>query len=165
VPTEYKKQFLALSLVTTAQRGKALLAPDEFYKATVIEIDKPRSKIKDPTRPIQVAVNMKLNTKVPNDAGYMEFTVNKKQARFQVSAFDPAGGLARPSESSTLRVQFDSTDLLPEIKLPSDLPLPLEVKLFLRHYRPTTPPSTNELLNRVNFQLQNIQFNQTRTTP
>jgi hypothetical protein len=162
VPVEYKKQFFALSLATTAQRGKALLPPDEFYKASVIAVSRPTSEVKDPTKPVQLKVNMTFDKKVPNDAGYMEFVLKKKTIHFQVGAAD-AGDAARPQQTNTLEVQFDSTDLLPEVKLPGDLPLPLEVKLYLRHYRPTTPPSTDELLNRVNFQLQNIQFNQMRT--
>jgi hypothetical protein len=165
VPVEYKKQFLALSLATTAQRGKALLPPDEFYTAKVVEVGKPESQVKDPTKPTQVAVTMKLDTQVPNDAGYMELTVNNKAVHFQVSAYDPPGAVARPAQTNVLRVLFDSTDLLPAIKLPSDLVLPLDVRLYLRHYRPTAPPTTAELLNRVNFQLQNIQFNQVRTSP
>jgi hypothetical protein len=165
VPIEFRKQFLALSLATTAQRGKALLPPDEFYKANVIAIGQPRSEIKDPDKPSQVTVEMTFDTKVPNDAGYMEFTVDGKTERFQVAPHDVPGAPARPQQTNILDVQFDSTNLLPNIKLPSDLPLPLAVKLFLRHYRPTTPPSTAELLNRVNFQLQNIQFNQVRIGP
>ena len=41
IPAEYKGQFFKLSLLTTAERGRALLPPDSFFTSTITEVGLP----------------------------------------------------------------------------------------------------------------------------
>jgi hypothetical protein len=159
IPVEFKKQFLGLALATTAQRRKGLLPPNEYYEAKLLEITSPKCNYKSG----QVGLTVKLDKKVPNDAGRVEFLLDKKTYSLQVAPYDPSGG-DRQTETDTLVVLFDRSGLPATVKKPSDLELPLDVKLFLRHYRPVVQPTTADLLNHVTFQLQQIQFNQLRTS-
>jgi hypothetical protein len=147
VPAEFKYQFLRLSLLTTAQRGKSLLAPDEFYSVTLQKIVS------------QEESKTKKGVFVPNDTGRLEYTEGNKTIALEVAEFDDDNP-KRVSDTDQIVVFFD-----PEVtgkKTPADLKLPLGARIYLRHNRPT-PPTTSDLLNRVEFQLQQIQFNQLRT--
>ena len=39
IPIEYRREFLKLALLTTAQRGQSLLPPDEFFSAAVEKVE------------------------------------------------------------------------------------------------------------------------------
>ena len=159
VPVEYTKEFLGLALATTAQRKKGLgLPPFEYYEAKVQDIISPKPEPKSG----QASITVRLDKKVPNDSGRLEFTMDKKTYSWDVSPYEPPGSV-RQSETDTLVVSFDPRGLPAKVKAPSDLELPLDVKLYLRHYRPVVQPTTADLLNNVTFQLQQIQFNQLRT--
>jgi hypothetical protein len=158
VPVEFKKQFLGLSLATTAQRKKGLgLQPIEYYEAKLLEITSPKTEVKSG----QANITVRLDRKVPNDCGRLEFLMDRKTYSLYVSAYEPSSS-DRPTETDTLVVSFDRRGLPAKVKTPSDLELPLETKLYLRHYRPVVQPTTADLLNHVTFQLQQIQFNQLR---
>jgi hypothetical protein len=161
VPTDYKKQFLGLALATTAQRKKGLgLPPIEYYEAKLLEITSPKPELKDG----QASITVRFDRKVPNDSGWLEFSVDKKTYSLYVSPYAPSN-TDRPAETEILVVGFDRRGLPGRVKGPSDLDLPLDVKLYLRHYRPVVQPTTADLLNNVTFQLQQIQFNQLRKGP
>jgi hypothetical protein len=159
VPVEYKREFLGLSLITTAQRGKTLLAPEEFFQVTLQEVISQGR----PNKFGVVELLVKFDKKIPNDTGRVELTVGKT-VTFDVNEYLPLDA-ARPAETDRLRVFFD-----PEaegakeagLKTPADLKFPIPAKFYLRQNRPK-PPTTNELLDRIQFQLQQIQFNQLRT--
>jgi len=158
VPVEYRKQFLGLALATTAQRKKGLLPPNEYYEAKLQEITSPKREYKSG----QMSITARLDKKVPKDVGRLEFLMDKKTYSLQVAPYEPSGG-DRQAETDTLVVTFDRSGLPAKVKTPSDLELPLDVKLYLRHYRPVVQPTTADLLDHVTFQLQQIQFNQLRT--
>jgi hypothetical protein len=161
VPTEYKTQFLGLALATTAQRKKGLgLPPIEYYEAKILEITSSKPDLKDG----QAIIMVRFDRKVPNDSGWLEFSMENKKFNLYVSPYTPSS-TDRPAETDILVVGFDRRGLPGKVKAPSDLDLPLDVKLYLRHYRPVVQPTTADLLNNVTFQLQQIQFNQLRTTP
>jgi hypothetical protein len=161
VPAEYKKQFLGLALATTAQRKQGLgLPPIEYYDTKLLEITSPIAELKDGKGTIAV----RFDRKVPNDSGWLEFSMDKKTYSLYVSPYIPSD-TARPAETDILVVGFDRRGLPKKIKTPSDLGLPLDVKLYLRHYRPVVHRTTADLLNNVTFQLQQIQFNQLRNGP
>jgi hypothetical protein len=157
VPIEYRRQFFGLALATTAQRRKGLLPPNEYYEAKLEEIT--ASKTDNKSGPVNLTV--RLDKKVPNDVGRLEFLVDKKTCSLPVAPYQPPNG-DHPAETDTLVVAFDHAVLPAKIKAPADLELPLDVKLYLRHYRPVVQPTTADLLNQVTFQLQQIQFNQLR---
>jgi hypothetical protein len=159
VPAEYKRQFLGLALATTAQRKKGLgLQPIEYYEAKLQEITSPKAEGKAG----QANLTVRLDRKVPNDCGRIEFVMDRKTCSLDVSPYEPSGS-DRPAQTDMLLVRFDRRGLPAKVKAPSDLELPLDVKLYLRHYRPVVQPTTADLLNHVTFQLQQIQFNQLRT--
>ena len=98
-------------------------------------------------------ITVRLDKKVPNDSGRLEFSLDKKTCSLDVSPFEPSGN-DRPAETDLLVVNFDRRALPARVKAPSDLELPLDVRLYLRHYRPVVQPTTADLLNNVTFQLQ-----------
>lgn len=160
VPVEYRRQFFELSLATTAQRGKALLAPEEFFQVTLQEVlsQKPPNKVG------VVELLVKFDKKIPNDTGRVEFTIGSKTVAFDVNEYLPTDA-PRPAETDRLRVYFDPDAegaKAAGLKTPAGLSFPLAAKFYLNHKQPK-PPTTNDLLDRVQFQLQQIQFNQLRT--
>jgi hypothetical protein len=160
VPVEYKREFLGLSLATTAQRGKALLAPEEFFQVTLQEVisQEPPSKFGE------IDLLVKFDKKIPNDSGRVELTFDGKTVTFLVGEYLPTDA-ARPAETDRLRLGFDpqaESAKKADLKTVAQLKFPMPAKFYLRHNRPK-PPTTNDLLDRINFQLQQIQFNQLRT--
>lgn len=160
VPVEYKREFLGLSLVTTAQRGKALLAPEEFFQVTLQEVISQGK----PNKFGEIELLVKFDKKIPNDTGRVELTFGGKTVTFTVGQYQPTD-TPQPSETDRLRLAFDpeaESAKAAGLKTPAQLKFPIAAKFYLRHNRPK-PPSTNELLDRIQFQLQQIQFNQLRT--
>jgi hypothetical protein len=158
VPAEFKREFLRLALVTTAQRGKSLLPPDEFYTVSLLQ---PVSQ-QAPNRFNIIATLMKLDNQVPNDTGQIEFTLGDKTITLDVGDYNPPDPLIRPPQTDQLFIFFDPKQFPAGVKSMMDLKYPITAKLTLRGHRPQLPPSTNQLLDRIQFQLQQIQFNQSR---
>jgi hypothetical protein len=107
---------------------------------------------------------VKFDKKIPNDSGRVELTVGGKTIPFDVGEYLPTDA-ARPAETDRLWLSFDPEVAAAKeagLKTPADLQFPIAAKFYLRHSRPQ-PPTTNELLDRIQFQLQQIQFNQLRT--
>lgn len=158
VPIAFKPLFFRLSLLTTARRGKALLPTDEFYQVTLKQIvgEEPAGLHPDSG----VLITYKLDKKIPNDGGYLVFDNKPKEGAPKDApptveySLSPMQG-APNSEFDTLRITASRTEL------PILRQMPLTAKVYLQHKRPA-PPTTDDLINRVNFQLQQIQFNQLR---
>lgn len=157
VPVEYKFQFLRLALATTAQRGKALLAPDEFYAVTLKEIVKSEA---DKIHPDIKLLTVKIDKKIPNDTGYLTFDVDKKTYKLEVAEYDPDNA-QRLSTTDHIVVFFDPDKVPPGMKTVDDFKLPLAVKVYLRHNRPQGP-TTNDILDKIQFQVEQIRLNQLR---
>jgi hypothetical protein len=86
---------------------------------------------------------------------------------FEISQYNPPPpNTQRLLVTDHLRIIFDQR------KAPSNIPtvealvasVPVAAKVYLRRHRPHMP-SPNEALNRIEFQLQQIQFNQIRLGP
>jgi hypothetical protein len=157
VPAEYKKEFLGLALATTAQRGRPIPAP-EAYEVILKEIlDTPVKEDAD-----LYSFTVKLDHKIPNDSGKIVFDDG---AVLTFDAYTPPMG-PQPSETDRLKLYLDLRKAPLGAKsveaFRAKLPLTKPVKAYVRGRRPE-PPTTNDLLNRTNFQLQQIQFNQLRT--
>jgi hypothetical protein len=156
VPVEFRKQFFGLALATTAQRGKPIAAPDA-YEVTLKGI------IGDPVKkaPDLFVVTVEIDKKIPNDSGRVLFTDNTAA---RIGPYEPPTGPA-PAETERLSLYLDlqspplGVKTVDEFK--AKLPYP-KARVYVRGHHPE-PPTTNDLLNRVNFQLQQIQFNQLRT--
>lgn len=155
VPACYRKQFLALALATTAQRGKALTPAVDFYEVTLQGlVDAPRYTGGD------VRISVRIDRKVPNDTGRLELAIDGKAYSLRVSAYDPSADQQRKPQTDVLNVLFSPNDLPATVQSPTALPLQA-AKLYLSHSRPPAP-TTAELLDRMSVQLQQIQFNQLR---
>jgi hypothetical protein len=158
VPTDFRREFLRLSLLTTAQRGKSMLPPDDFFDVTIVAVG--AQKV---LKLGAIETYVTLAKPVPNDNGQIELTFGKEKVVFDTGDYNPEEAV-RPPETQTIRIFFNpaAKNLPNDIKSPTDLKLPLTARLMLRGARPQSPPSTNQLLDRIQFQLQQIQFNQTR---
>jgi hypothetical protein len=155
VPLEYRGAFFKLSLLTTAQRGKRLLPPPESFPVKVVgqRPDVPAEGALG-TRRLIITLDQKLPS---NDLAFLVLDKDKTQQIL----LTPAGG-AEPIEVSAPTNEF-------KVAVPGDRPSPFENadreqptgQVFMLQHRPGQP-TTEDLINRVNFQLQQIQFNQLR---
>ena len=159
VPKSSREDFFRLALLTTAQRGKSLLPPDPFYSVQLTY--NATSPVPDDKN--SVLVELKLDNPIPNDSGSLVLIKPngtdppKPSDKFP---FFPYVGRAKEQLANTSYLQFKirkagADDFIQRIK---DGPT---AHVFLDHNQPK-PPTTDDLLNRVNFQLQQIQFNQLR---
>ncbi len=154
VPVIYRDLFFKLALLTTAQRGKALAGPDPYYSVTVQRIE---------GEPIQgtfrgqprgdLAVTVLLDKKIPNDTGYLVFDGEDTQYEVRVYPNKPGANLSE-SEFATVYVQQQLYENFKRL-------LPRKAKVYLDHRQPKAP-TTDDMLSKINFQLQQIQFNQLR---
>jgi hypothetical protein len=146
VPIEYRELFFRLALLTTAQRGKSLTAPDEFFQATLTKLTDEPNKL-NPTKRV---VTLSLDKPIPADAGFVVFDNDKKQTPYPIQLIPGPTS----SETKVAKVTVDANDV-------TLFDTPQKGKISLQHQRPKLP-TTEDLINRVNFNLQQIQFNQLR---
>jgi hypothetical protein len=172
VPVWCRDRFFELALLSTAQRGKSLLPADQFYSANVIDvIGNPVPTEFDPNA---VVITLKLDKKIPNDDGYLIFNDPKAGGstppgspsadtppqypfdKYRSDANDPSKPQVPPlALTDRIEISYDKAKLE---SLKSQLPVaPVAVRVRLHHSQPS-PPTTEDLLQRANFQLQ--QFNQ-----
>jgi hypothetical protein len=112
VPIEYRKLFFQLALSTTAQRGKAVQAPDKFYTVTLKGLPK---KIDNPTFPGTgwVLIFDIDKQKIPIDQGYLTLDSDKDGTQFpiQTTAAAATPGSVAPTVATQLRVTVPHDDL------------------------------------------------------
>src|SRR5262249_15672879 len=77
VPVEHRFLFLRLALITSFQRGKALMPTDRFYTVSVIQATPMEGPASDRT----LTFTLVLDGAVPNDTGSIEFTVDSSTSR------------------------------------------------------------------------------------
>ena len=166
VPIEYRMEFLRLALLTTAQRGRRLLPVPDYYAVNIKAItDSFSSKFDKQNGVIQLTV--KIDKKVPNDTGRVDFDISGKTVSFQVNQFSST---ADDPLKPDIPPMTDQIVIVFNAKKWPDLnsfdafksALPVSAKLFLAHSRPDSPPGTEDLLQNVRFQLEQIRFNQLR---
>jgi hypothetical protein len=158
VPVEFKRQFLELALAAITDRAAALPAPDPFYSVNIIKVIS-----EAPVRSgVGVAVSgkylieLQTDQKIPNDLG----RVVVGTAGYAFSVYDSGAGHT-PPETDRLVITYDET--------PPNTPkastfiagIPVAAKIYLRNHRPTRPVVGGDL-KMIEFQLQQIQFNQLR---
>jgi hypothetical protein len=160
VPMSYRYSFFRLSLLTTAQRGKALLAPDPYYTVALNY----EAKLPSPLGADNVFIVLKTDRPIPNDSGSLVL-IDPQSAGGAPKATDkfpflpyvgPAG--EQPSSTSYVTLSIVASEADKVIQRVKDSPTG---HIYLDHNQPKAP-TTDDLLNRVNFQLQQIQFNQLR---
>lgn len=152
VPVSYQNLFFKLALLTTAQRGKSLVAPDEFFTVTLKEVTNNEDNKTFPGISRKLTLTLD-NKKIPSDAGYMVLDNDKSHEQFPLQSI---GGLTS-ADTDSIVISVDNA------KVPQLFTnFPQTAKIFLQHNRPQLP-TTNDLINHVSFQLQQIQFNQLRT--
>jgi hypothetical protein len=174
VPVELRKEFLLLALRAVAFRPKAGPPPDPFFSVSVLAVLETEEKSEVPASKKEKKVEvwnaiLQIDQKVPNAYGEIEIPVgtggSATAARFSIVPYWPSGGV-RVRETDRLSVECKGTDAIPTadalVKLVRQGPLP--VKLFLEGHRPP-PPVLNRDLNRIEFQLKQIEFNQLRGAP
>ncbi len=162
VPIEYRTEFLRLALLTTAQRGKRLLPAPAYFTVSMTGVLDDKTK----TSPMEKRVGafalvMQLDREVPNDDGNITVDIgDKKGVTLPVRKF--IDGDFEPTITRKLIVVFNP-NRLPTLKVPTDVNkiLPIDGKLKLDHSRPEAA-ATDELLQNVRFQLEQIRFNQLR---
>jgi hypothetical protein len=148
VPTEYRGPFFKLALLTTAQRGKALLAPDEFFKVSLVKME---ANVPSNLFPGVRNLTFRLDKPIPADVGYLVLDSSIDKTQYPLQSI-PGMTLSR---TSLFSIPVDVA------KVPQFSNVPLSASIYLQHQRPKLP-TTDDLINRVNFQLQQIQFNQLR---
>jgi hypothetical protein len=157
VPIEYRFLYLRLALITTAQRGKRLQPPDDFFAVSVQEI----LHTEEGERGTSL-LTVRITAPVTNDTGRIEFVVDGKTARYPVTQLPSVNGV-RPDSDTAIRIAFDPRANDGAISSVQDFQarLPIDGKLFLEHSHPE-PPDTDTLLQSLRFQLEQIRLNQLR---
>ena len=160
MPVEYRTQFLKLALLTTAQRGRRLLPTPDFFAVTLGGIVEDKTTDFDQENGVLTFV-MKIDKQVPNDAGHITFSAGGQQVDLSVRQF--ATPTFAPAMTDHIIVTF-SPKRSPGLNNYDAVKaaLPAGAKLYLNGYRPDSPPTTDELLQSVRFQLEQIRFNQLR---
>ena len=161
VPTAYRDKFFELALLSTVQRGKSLVPPDQFYTANVTDlIGEPEPVGVDPQAAL---ITLKLDKKIPNDDGYLVFIDPAAQEPPPQYPFEKYSDLSTGTASMqvpravTDRIKISYEKAKVESLRSQLLKASKAIKVRLHHNQPS-PPSTEDLLQRANFQLQ--QFNQ-----
>jgi hypothetical protein len=155
VPMSYKGYFFRLALLTTARRGKALLPAEEYFQVTLTDIVKEEPNRSNPAN--FTYFTYKLNKKIPRDDGYIVFDKLPEEQESLTQQDFQASDSTTGSETDLIALSVNNNNLDAYRKLPRT------AKIYLEHKRPK-PPTTDDLINRVNFNLQQIQFNQLRGT-
>ena len=158
VPVAYQDLFFKLALLTTARRGKPLQDPDAFFKVVAQKIEgTPVDGALLPNGTVTKKIfTLLLDKAIPNDSGYVVFD-DDPQTQYSVSV-EPDKPDAKLSESRYVTAVV-STDAVDEFT--KRLAIPRPGKIFLDHKQPTQA-TVDDMLGKISFQLQQIQFNQLR---
>ena len=161
VPVEYRAEFLRLSLLTTVQRGgKRLLPVPDYFAVSLLEIT---DSFQDDLQKRNGAMDLtiKIDGKVPNEKGRLVLDESKK-IEFPSVPYQTDDGQI-PVMTDRIVVKFDPRPY-PDFKTVDALRSTFNtgVRLYLARSRPDSPPSTEDLLGNVRFQLEQIRFNQLR---
>ena len=190
VPAEYKMAFLHLALTTTAQRAQPVAPLDAFFAAKIVDVLKTvdddsdagkqkiyvklSKKIPIDTGRIEITAASAQKSPAPAATDKTAPTPLGKGAPAAPAPAPVGGGSDSASKTATFDFDPDKSKSLihtDEIiiyfknsqgvfKTAQDLQN-LDAKLTLRSHRPVTP-AINDVGSRIEFQLQQIQFNQTR---
>jgi len=158
VPIEHRFLFLKLALVTTSQRGKKLQPVDDFFPVSINSVIFEEKGDRGLT-----FLTVKLDGPVPSDNGRIELTIDSKRVVYAVDQPPPSAVGPAPETSPTIRIEFNPKAGGGAIGSVEDFKarLPLSGKLILKNSHPQ-PPTTDNLLESVRFQLEQIRLNQLR---
>jgi hypothetical protein len=167
IPISFKEQFILLSLATTAQRGKVVVF-DDYVTRVMKAVNKGESDRPDQKGKNYYNFEFVLEKAIPNKAGTILFDG-------QTIDYGPVNPKTGPSppQIDTIRVTIKLADpsIAKEVKkgqgnlgatMPENLVLtiaanPEKVSINIPGW-PSYVPSTPELINRVNLNLQQIQL-------
>jgi hypothetical protein len=182
IPIGFKRQLLELSLAAITSRAAAAAPLDPFYSVNILRIvsyekNAADQSKKDVTAPGKkdtsakdkdadgdkfVTVTVLLDQKIPNDVGRIYIGSADKAAGYDIEQpFQPQGDLSRPSMTDEVSFVYNQN---PTSVFKFEKSLPQAAKVFLMNHRPTQPV-VNQDLRMIEFQLQQIQFNQIRNNP
>ena len=153
VPVTYQQLFFRLALLTTAQRGAPLAAPDTDFRVTVEGMSGDPRPGQNPAKNQQVVV--KVDKEIPNDTGYLVFDGDPKQRQYDIllDTTKPDGKLSSSRYVTVVVRNEDFADFQGQFRG--------KAKISLDHALPRAP-TTDDMLGKINFQLQQIQLNQLR---
>jgi hypothetical protein len=154
VPITYQQLFFRLALLTTAQRGAPLDAPDTSFLVAIEGIVGDPRPGQNPAKNKQVVI--KVDKELPNDSGYLKFEGDPTQTQYDVllDTTKPDGNLSA-SKYVTVVVGNDVLDNFKKLSRGG------RARIFLDHAQPKAP-TTDDMLSKISFQLQQIQLNQLR---
>jgi len=156
VPVIYRDLFFKLALLTTARRGKPLADPDAYYTVVAKRLEgEPKDGSTLPNGTVtKKLVTVLLDKAIPNDSGYIIFNDDPHtQYNVSMEPDKPDGDLSE-SRFATATVPNDAVDEFTKR-------LPRQGKIYLDHKQPMQA-NVDDMLGKINFQLQQIQFNQLR---
>jgi hypothetical protein len=184
VPLAYQRAFLLLALSTTAQRGPPAAALDTFFSVNIVSV----LSVINLDNPTVKTLVVKLDKKIPADQGLIEISVGdvttpaapaagapaapaaagsaKKTLTFRMGDYQPDAA-RRVQQSDVITIFYEDSkttkqvfntyrDFVTRVRNQA-----LPAKIYLSQHRPEAPV-VNDALNRIEFSLQQIQFNQTR---
>jgi hypothetical protein len=104
IPIAYRKEFFALSLATTSQRGTSLQAADSFF---TVKLNSPFDDVDNPTFPGSGRVlTFDIDKQqIPIDLGDLVLDSDTTGTKFKIQAVGPATTAASPNHSTATSLQ------------------------------------------------------------
>lgn len=191
VPMGYERAFLLLALSTTAQRGQPAAAPDTFFSVNILDVLSAVNLGNPTVKTLIVKLDKKIpvdtgmiEISIPDIS--TSTTTGTNSSGTPAAGGGGTGGGSGGSAKKTLTFQMGYPDSARPLQQTDTITVfykdalgakqgftkyrdfvnrvqeqPLPAKIFLSRHRPQTPVA-NDAFNRIEFSLQQIQFNQTR---
>lgn len=154
VPVEFRDRYFELATITTAQRTKSLLPPNDYYSVNLIKFPAVDKTNQQPNAQGTTLVLVQIDQSVPiRTNGRVTFENGRT---LLVSRYDGEGNDRIDFVSDKFYLAFNANDN------PAALKFPIPVRLYLD--QPPPPPTTKDLLGKIPFQKPQVSIG-AGTTP
>jgi hypothetical protein len=146
IPVEFKQQFFDLALATTAERGRLLVPPPQFYTVVLQQVVGPKGS--------EGGVIVQIDKPIPNGAGHVIFSDTR---RLNMAPYDPGKGV-QLFETNKIDLYLNPAVAPLGIKTIAELKAaldsgPIQVNVDVMDHPPGVP-TTNQLLDMIPFRYE-----------
>jgi hypothetical protein len=153
IPVEFRDQYFELAGITTAQRSKSLLPPDDFYSVELIGFGTPDEINKMPNVRGATLVLVKTDRPVPIRSDGQATFDNGRCLR--ISRYEKEIDHRIDFVSDKFYLALDPTEN-PDFPTPETLQFPIPVRLYLQ--QPPPAPTTKDLIERIPFRTPQVKI-------
>ena len=154
VPVEFAPLFFELATITTAQRGKALLPSDDFYRVNIVGFVDDKQVKQEPNENGVYTVAVVLDQALPApDTGFVEIYGKL----LTLNSYPDPTGKSIEYKAKRWQIELNPRKTPPGIRTPADLVFPIPAKASLTN-KPYQQPTTKELLDRIPFETPQVSL-------